>query len=71
MQLILSQGGSCFLPQRMAEPLVASGQLGRVADSPSFALPAYAVFPTRAESSCEQAMEKLRQLLKAFRPDYH
>lgn len=44
VQLILTNGGSCFLPLRMAEPLIAAGRLHRVADSPQYAHPVYAVY---------------------------
>lgn len=44
LQLILAQGeGSCFLPIRLAEPWLASGQLFPVTKSPRFTLPAYMV----------------------------
>lgn len=45
IQLILSNGGSCFLPKRMAEPFIQSKQLYRVPGSPKFSLPAYMVYP--------------------------
>ncbi|MDT8406634.1 MAG: LysR family transcriptional regulator [Methylococcales bacterium] len=43
VQLVLHNGGSCFLPIRLAEPLLANGKLFPVANSPRFALPAYMV----------------------------
>ncbi len=45
VQLVIQNGGSCFLPKRMAEPLVASGKLSLIPNSPEFKLPAYAVYP--------------------------
>jgi len=45
IQLIMQNGGSCFLPQRMAEPLMASGRLHRVPDSPPYRHPVYVVYP--------------------------
>jgi len=45
VQLILSNGGSCFLPQRMAEPFLADGRLYRVPGSPQYRQPVYAVYP--------------------------
>ena len=40
VQLILNNGGSCFLPARMAEPFIASGSLFHVQDSPEYIHPA-------------------------------
>lgn len=65
IQLILNNGGSCYLPIRMAEPFVKLQQLHLVADSPQFKLPAYMVFPH--ESDCtviQQVLDKLRALAK-------
>jgi DNA-binding transcriptional LysR family regulator len=39
VQLVLANGGSCFLPARMAEPFIASGRLYGVASSPVYAPP--------------------------------
>ncbi len=50
VRLILANGGSCYLPLRMARPLIQAGRLFQVAQSPEFALPAYMVFPRRTES---------------------
>jgi DNA-binding transcriptional LysR family regulator len=50
IQLILAQGGSCYLPDRIAKPLVASGQLHHVKGAPEFSMPAYMVFPKSSES---------------------
>ncbi len=63
IQLIVANGGACFLPQRMARPLVDSGRLFQVGSGPEFALPAYMVFPREAESEVlRQAVEGLREL---------
>ena len=48
VQLVVANGGSCFLPIRMAQPLIDEGRLFRVDDSPEFAHPAYMVFPRTA-----------------------
>jgi len=45
VQLIRANGGSCFLPRRMAAPLLDAGQLFPVADGPELTHPAYMVFP--------------------------
>lgn len=63
VQLILSNGGSCFLPMRMAEPLIEAGKLFHVPDSPRFRLPAYMVFPRESDSVVlGQALATLRTL---------
>ena len=63
IQLILTNGGSCFLPMRMARPLIQEGKLFQVPDSPQFPLPAYMVFARDSDSSVlEQALSGLRAL---------
>jgi DNA-binding transcriptional LysR family regulator len=63
IQLILANGGSCFLPSRMARSLIKDGRLFQVADSPEFIHPAYMVFPREVENSVvQQAVEGLRKL---------
>ncbi|MDT8388335.1 MAG: LysR family transcriptional regulator [Thiogranum sp.] len=63
IQLILSNGGSCFLPARMAEPFITAGHLFRVADSPEYTHPAYMVYPRETDSPVqEQALQGLREL---------
>lgn len=62
IQIILSNGSSCFVPQRMAEPLVNAGKLFQMPDSPEFKLPAYIVYPHNSDSVVlEQVLESLRQ----------
>lgn len=64
VQLILSNGGSCFLPARMAEPYIASGSLFRVKGSPEFVHPAYLVYPRETDNTeIEQSLELLRDLV--------
>ena len=64
VQLILSNGGSCFLPARMAEPYLASGSLFRVKGSPEYIHPAYLVYPRKTDhAEMEQALELLRELV--------
>lgn len=63
LQLIISNGGSCFLPIRIADPLIQAGKLYLVPDGPQFRLPAYMVF-SRANDSIvlKQVLESLRSL---------
>jgi DNA-binding transcriptional LysR family regulator len=68
VQLILSNGGSCFLPLRMARPYLRAGKLSLVPDSPRFQLPAYMVFARENESAVlEPALAGLRTLAAAER----
>jgi len=63
VQLILNNGGSCFLPIRMAKQLVQDKKLFPVAGSPHFRLPAYMVFPREHDSVVlDQALGELRSL---------
>ncbi len=63
VQLILANGGSCFLPARMAAPFIANGRLHRVAGSPEYTQPAYMVFPRQSENPVlEQALAGLSEL---------
>jgi LysR family transcriptional regulator, flagellar master operon regulator len=62
VQLMVANGGSCFLPIRMAQPLVDGGRLFKIDDAPEFLHPAYMVFPREADSDVlRQAVEGLRE----------
>jgi DNA-binding transcriptional LysR family regulator len=64
VQLILNNGGSCFLPARMAEPFIAAGSLFHVSGSPRFVHPAYLVYPRETDNAVrEQALQLLRELV--------
>jgi LysR family transcriptional regulator, flagellar master operon regulator len=63
VQLVLANGGSCFLPERMAAPEVAAGRLFVVSDSPRYRHPAYLVHPLDSDSPVlEPAVAALRML---------
>lgn len=65
VQLILANGGSCFLPIRMAEPFIEEGRLFPVPDSPQFTLPAYMAYPRESDSIVlGQALDGLRELAR-------
>jgi DNA-binding transcriptional LysR family regulator len=67
LQVILANGGACFLPQRIAAPLLESGRLHVAANSPRFRLPAYVVYPVETESTVlDLALEVLRGLAAEF-----
>ncbi|MHB8454633.1 MAG: LysR family transcriptional regulator [Acidiferrobacterales bacterium] len=68
IQLALTNGGSCFLPARMAGSFIDSGRLHRVAGSPEYVQPAYMVFPRTSDSPVlEHALQGLRELAAAER----
>ncbi len=70
IQLILRNGGSCFLPARMAEPFIAAGSLYRVAGTPEYVHPAYMVYPRESDNPMlAQALQGLRQLAGEVTPD--
>lgn len=63
IQLILANGGSCFLPIRMATSFIQAGRLHKVPDSPEYIHPAYMVYPRRSDNPViEQAVAVLREL---------
>jgi LysR family transcriptional regulator, flagellar master operon regulator len=65
VQLMLADGGACFLPLRMAEPLLAAGRLFRVAEAPQRTHPAYMLFPRRIDDEVlPRALEGLRRLAR-------
>lgn len=65
VQLIQANGGSCFLPERMALPLIEKGRLFKALDGPELPLPAYMVFPRRADSEVlALALEGIRGLAR-------
>ncbi len=69
LQLILANGGTCFVPERVAASYVQGGCLHRVEDSPSLSLPAYVVYPTEGGSDITAtALGLLRELVAAKTP---
>jgi DNA-binding transcriptional LysR family regulator len=69
VQLLLTNGGSCFLPARMAEEYIEAGRLHRVAGSPEYTHPAYLVYPRHSDSPVlSQALQGLRELAATATP---
>ena len=61
LQHLLTNGGSGYFPLRVAEPLIAAGQLSRVAGAPEFDRAAYMVCTTtRNDKALARAVEGLR-----------
>lgn len=70
IQLVLENGGSCFLPKRMADKATANGQLGIVPNTPRFSLPAYVIYSSHAETEeCEQSVALLREVVSEMTAD--
>jgi len=71
VQIIMSNGGSCFVPVRMAEPLIRSGKLFHMPDSPQFKLPTYMVYSLNSDSIVlEQVLDSLREQAKIEKQKY-
>lgn len=62
-QIILSNGGSCFLPIRMARSMIESRRLFLVPRTPTFTLPAYMVFARHVDNEVlNHAIGGLREI---------
>jgi DNA-binding transcriptional LysR family regulator len=65
VELILANGGCCFLPLRMAQPLIDQGRLFLATEGPELKHPAYMVFPRETESEVlQKALQGLRELAR-------
>jgi len=70
VQLTLANGGSCFLPIRMAQPLIDAGRVFEVDNGPEIAHPAYMIFPRESDSEVlREAVQGLRELAREERQD--
>ncbi len=56
VQIIIANGGSCFVPVRMAEPLIKAGQLFHMPNSPKFKLPTYMVYPLKGDPTIQEVV---------------
>lgn len=66
VQLMLANGGACYLPARMAEAQIAAGRLHAVADAPRYAHPTYMVYPKEHDNPViPRALEGLRSLTRS------
>jgi LysR family transcriptional regulator, flagellar master operon regulator len=69
LQLILANGGTCFVPERIAAPYLQAGTLYLAPQSPRFLLPAYVVYPLESESPVlEMALTTLRTIVDEQSP---
>ncbi|WP_328988053.1 LysR family transcriptional regulator [Thiorhodovibrio winogradskyi] len=63
LQLILSSGGSCFVPDRVAMPYLRTGRLRQIPGSPQLRLPAYVVYADdSASAERDLALALLREM---------
>lgn len=63
IQLLLTRGGSCYLPKRLARPFIDSDTLFLVHQAPIFTLPAYMVsHRTLSSELLEQALQGARDI---------
>jgi LysR family transcriptional regulator, flagellar master operon regulator len=63
LQTILTNGGACFVPGRLAARHVQAGRLHLPPDTPKFTLPAYVVYPSERERTVlEPAIATLRAI---------
>ena len=63
LQLILADGGTCFVPERVAAAYLRGGCLHRVAGSPILRMPAYVVYPRGSDNEVlATALGVLREL---------
>ena len=64
LQLILADGGTCFVPERVAAAYLRGGCLHRVAGSPTLRMPAYVVYPRESDNEVlATALGVLRELV--------
>ena len=64
LQLILADGGTCFVPERVAAAYLRGGCLHRVAGSPILRMPAYVVYPRESDNEVlATALGVLRELV--------
>lgn len=65
LQLILADGGTCFVPERVAAAYLRGGCLHRVAGSPTLRMPAYVVYPLESDNEVlATALEVLREMVE-------
>ncbi|MDH5693680.1 MAG: LysR family transcriptional regulator [Gammaproteobacteria bacterium] len=62
VQIILKNGGSCYLPSRITKPYIKDNKLFLVKDAPTFSQAAYAVYSRESENLVlEQTLTALRK----------
>ena len=63
LQVILVNGGACFVPDRLAARHIKAGRLHLPPDTPRFHLPTYVVYPSGSDSTVlEPALATLRSM---------
>lgn len=70
LQLVLENGGACYLPERMARPYLDAKRLYATEQAPRFPLAAYVVYPRGLDHPyVESALMGLRQIVGTQIPD--
>lgn len=69
LNMILSQGGTAYLPERVVLPHLSNGTLSRVAEAPTFRYPAYVVYAHQAQDAAaiQSALDHLRRIASRSR----
>lgn len=66
LQLMLANGGTCYLPARVAEPLIVVGRLHSVASAPRYAHATYVVYAKESDNPViAQALAGLRSITRS------
>jgi len=67
LQLVLSNGGACFVPQRIVGQYLETGRLFVAPNSPQFRVPTYVVYALECKSPVlESALETLRTIAAEY-----
>jgi DNA-binding transcriptional LysR family regulator len=63
IQLIINNGGSCYLPERMALNYIRKENLYLVSNAPEYIHPTYMVYPRQSDNPVlEESLSGLREL---------
>jgi len=66
IQLLLANGGSCYLPARMAAQLIRAGRLFHDSNTPQYVHPAYMVYPRKSDNPVlTTALQLMREMAKS------
>lgn len=67
LQLVLSNGGACFVPQRIVRQYLETGRLFVVPNSPQFRVPTYVVYALECRAPVlDSALDTLRTIAAEF-----
>jgi DNA-binding transcriptional LysR family regulator len=67
LNYVLDNGGSVYLPRRVAGPRLEAGQLSIVKDAPVFPYPAYVIYPESGDQDLlDMAIESMRSVAQEW-----